>query len=308
MNSNKLVEIDILKSVGIFFVIYVHLPVFFSDIQTVPYAQSAIPLGLSCFFFTSSYTLSKYNNFSDDNKIETFLIKRAKRIYPLYWTAIISYIIIFGFLKIKADTNNLSTIGITDYIAIMMGAHELSLDFPPVPYLWYIGAILFFYVLYVLIIKYANSEFDILRNSLLIFLSMHLISFPSSIYMYYPVFIAGIFAGRARALSKFNPYTSKIPTEVTNVFSYIAYSSYAVYLFHGPILSIMETINSYFGLSGYIGLLYLLCVDVPIMFLGCYCIQQVADGKLDIKNLNSWKFGYVEYLSKSLSISEIWKK
>lgn len=242
MGSKRLIFIDVLKSIGIACIIFGHLPIYLrpnniwtmSDISNI-----GIPgFGLSCFFFASAYTLSKYDDFSTDTKIETFLWKRAKKIYPLYWFAIVVYIIVFGFMHIVHDLKNIQII---DYIFHFLGMQQIGVasiyTTQEIPYLWFIGVILFYYFLYVLIIKYATSNFEVLRNSLLIYIAMFLISFNDfRMYAYFPVFISGIFAGRTQVIDRFSTYTSKIPKLLASTFEYIAYSSYAVYLFHGPLL------------------------------------------------------------------------
>lgn len=289
--SKRLILIDVLKSIGIACIIFTHLPIYLrpnniwtmSDISNI-----GIPgFGLSCFFFASAYTLSKYDDFSTDKKVEAFLLKRAKKIYPLYWFAIVVYIIVFGFMHI---VHNLNNIQIIDYIFHFLGMQQIGVasiyTTQEIPYLWFIGVILFYYFLYVLIIKYATSSFEILRNSLLIYIAMFLVSFKDfRMYAYFPVFISGIFAGRAHVIDKFSSYTSKIPNRLASAFEYIAYSSYAVYLFHGPFLSIMESISHLVGLMGVVDVFCLVGVYIPIVFLICHYIQQVADGKSKVTHV-----------------------
>lgn len=288
MDTKRVILIDILKSIGIACIIFTHLPIYLrpNDIWTMSdISNIGIPgLGLSCFFFASAYTISKYDDFSTNEKIETFLWRRAKRIYPLYWFAIFVYIIVFGFMHITHDINHIQII---DYIFHFLGVQQIGVGSiyttQEIPYLWFVGVILFFYFLYIFIVKYATSNFEILRNSLLIYIAMFLVSFNDfRMYAYFPVFISGVFVGRTRVIDRFSTYTSKIPNRLASTFKYIAYSSYAVYLLHGPFLSLMESINHSFGLTGVADVLCLVGVYIPILFLICHYIQQIADGKLKI--------------------------
>lgn len=97
------------------------------DGSDIIYQQKITQIGLSCFFFASSYTLSKYNDFSNDERINSFLIKRAKRIYPLYWTAIITYIFVFAIFGIKTSVHKgITSSTITDYIANFIGIQQIG--------------------------------------------------------------------------------------------------------------------------------------------------------------------------------------
>lgn len=106
VESGRSVEIDILKTIGVISVIFVHLALFI-PFKAYWFNMYITQMGLSCFFFSSAYTLSKYNNFLTDEKMKSFLIKRAKRIYPLYWIAIFVYIIIYRIFHMPAMDSNI---------------------------------------------------------------------------------------------------------------------------------------------------------------------------------------------------------
>jgi peptidoglycan/LPS O-acetylase OafA/YrhL len=101
--------------------------------------------------------------------------------------------------------------------------------------------------------------------------------------MYFPVFILGVFLGRGQFLNKPARYTSKLPHLVASTFEYTAYSSYAVYLFHSPFLSLMGLVNARLGLTGVVDMAYMIGLYIPVLFLICYFIQKAADGNLKFK-------------------------
>ncbi|MDQ1276327.1 MAG: hypothetical protein QG610_1903 [Euryarchaeota archaeon] len=284
-DDKRILEIDVLKTLGIVCVILAHLYIYLETPIQWRHQTDIAELGLSCFFFSSAYTLSKYNDFSTDEKIKQFLITRAKRIYPLYWLAIVIDIIIFKFIYSK--DHDLGHMTVIDYIFHFLGIQQIGLvpayKTGIMPYLWFVGVILFYYVLYVLIIKYSKSDFEILRNSLLTYIAMFFFYFSVRIYMYFPIFILGVFLGRGQFLNKLARYTSKLPNLVASTFEYTAYSSYAVYLFHGPFLSLMGLVNARLGLTEVIDMAYMVGLYIPILFLICYCIQKAADGNLKFK-------------------------
>jgi peptidoglycan/LPS O-acetylase OafA/YrhL len=284
-DDKRIFEIDFLKTFGIVCVILAHLYIYLETPIQWWHQTDIAELGLSCFFFSSAYTLSKHNDFSTDEKIKQFLIKRAKRIYPLYWLAIVVDIIVFKLIYSK--NHDLSNLTVIDYIFHFLGIQQIGLvpayKTGIMPYLWFIGVILFYYVLYVLIIKYSKSDFEILRNSLLTYIAMFSFYFSERIYMYFPIFILGVFLGRCQFLDRLARYTSKLPDLVASTFEYTAYSSYAVYLFHGPFLSLMGLVNARLGLAGVVDMVCMVGFYIPALFLICYCIQKTADRNLIFK-------------------------
>ena len=201
IKSNKkwLVEIDVLKAAAIVLIVFSHLHFYlnFKDAVTAfdPYIAE---FGICLFIFTSGYTLYMNNhNIHTVSDIVTFYKKRVSRIIPLYWVAIIGFIIFFGALHFYAQDQANS-----DYSAAGIAINAFGLQAVlghELPTMWFIGVILIYYVIYPVIMYFSKNSKDILLVSLVVvpILVSLKFAFPSVhyyLYLYYLVFISGILA------------------------------------------------------------------------------------------------------------------
>ncbi|MHA2269768.1 MAG: acyltransferase family protein [Promethearchaeota archaeon] len=105
MSNQKLPEIDMLRIISILIVvILIHLPLsyaynFYLDLDQFGVFlvnNVGIFVSMGSFVFVSGFGLylnPKNRNLNSSNKILTFLKKRFLRIFPLYWIAIILFLI-----------------------------------------------------------------------------------------------------------------------------------------------------------------------------------------------------------------------
>lgn len=266
-NKEKLIEIDILKC-GILLIILCHLR-FFLSFQISHYPVEALAsTGLSMFVFASGYTIaSRYINLKTQEDIYQYFKKRVIRIYPIWWIGLFFWIIVFGILKINSDTytENFSVIGL---IYLFTGVHGFfkgdggHLE-------WFVGTILIYYVIYAIIAKYAHDDTDVFIIALGIYFicSAYRILDPR-FYIYYPVFLFGILAGKHHFFSLTNPYFLRIPMKFQGIIHYIAESSFPTYMIHAPILSLVEVFNIKLKVPGFIEICVVLVVIPLIIIIG----------------------------------------
>lgn len=157
-------------------------------------------LGNSTFFFISGYLIYLNNDkILSLGDIKKFYVKRFWRIYPLYWVAIIVFLISLLIL------NSLDSINISDLILTVLG---LQMVFYPKYVsnllLWFIGIIVVYYLIYpfLLYLQPKNSYwlffYAILAILPLIVLKIVFGLFGGGIFEYYFIFIIGILAARSK--------------------------------------------------------------------------------------------------------------
>lgn len=195
-------ELDLLKATAIILIVFCHLDNYISCYEIIKIFDGyAALIGLSFFFFTSGFLLSHNDSsINSKNDIKRYYKKKFVRIYPLYWTAVASLLIIFGYLQI--DPGNVDPYNFNLNILLI---HVLGLQgiFPNsnIQSMWFVGVIIVYYSLYPIIGYLSNTyseTFAISSIILLILALLHhflgLISINALIY--YPVFISGIFINK----------------------------------------------------------------------------------------------------------------
>lgn len=191
------VEIDIMKAAAIVLIVLSHLHYYlFSPDWLTAFDPYLGVFGVGMFIFASGYTL--YLNNHDIRTVRdvmAFYKKRVARIIPLYWIAILAFVVLFGYLHFYAmDQPN------PDYslkgIAINVLGLQAILGHEVVT-MWFIGVILLYYILYPIIIYFSKRPRDILLVSLLLIPPMLCLRLAFStvhfyLYLYYLVFVGGI--------------------------------------------------------------------------------------------------------------------
>lgn len=100
--DQRFLQFDILRSIAIIFIVLTHMHLFYNT----PLYNSNIFLslgdwGLFIFFFISGFLLTANNNLKSKDKVLTFLKKRIKRIYPLYFISILLTYVMFVIFDFK---------------------------------------------------------------------------------------------------------------------------------------------------------------------------------------------------------------
>ncbi|MHA2248184.1 MAG: acyltransferase family protein [Candidatus Hodarchaeales archaeon] len=204
LSREKLPEIDILRTISIMIVVLmIHIPNnyaynFYMDLDVFTgflLHTLGIPVAMGSFTFISGFGLYLQNsnrNINTSDKLITFLKKRFLRIFPLYWIALLIFLIIFN--------EYYSGLNILYLFAHFLGLQIIFAPIfsPPIWTLWFIGVIVIYYLIFI-ILSYLGSLKKIISGSLVIltfFLILHF-SFglvENRFFIYYPPFIIGIIA------------------------------------------------------------------------------------------------------------------
>jgi peptidoglycan/LPS O-acetylase OafA/YrhL len=195
-------EVDILKATAILLIVFCHIDNYVSCYDLIRLVDGyAALIGLSLFFFISGFLLSQTDSIITTIKdIKKFYIKKFIRIFPLYWIALASLIVIFGLLQINPGNVNPYNFHLDNLLLHFCGLQGF---FPNnnIQSMWFVGVIIIFYILYPIIMCLSKNTYDILIVSsiVLIFLTLlHIIFglFDINVLIYYPIFISGIFINR----------------------------------------------------------------------------------------------------------------
>lgn len=191
-------EIDILRSIACLMIVFMHLSEYVDVIYLIPFSGT---FGLGLFFFLSGFTIHLNNNIYNLTDSFRFLKKRIVRVYPLYWVALIVFLVFFQILKIKYVLN-LNSLGMLIHFIgaqIILSPEYVS----PVFTLWFISLILVYYSLYPIIILLSKNN-----RKKIVLISLVLLSFfialryffniiETRFFIYYGIFIGGIIASKS---------------------------------------------------------------------------------------------------------------
>lgn len=195
-------ELDILKATAILLIVFCHMDNYVSCYNLIRLVdQYAALIGLSLFFFISGFLLSQNNPvISSMRDIKTFYIKKFIRIFPLYWIALASLVIIFGLLKISpghVSPYNFSPFNLLLHFCGLQGIFPYN----SIQSMWFVGAIILFYLLYPIMVYLSKNNLEIFLVSSIILIMLGLIHYffgliEINVLTYYPIFIAGIFINK----------------------------------------------------------------------------------------------------------------
>lgn len=287
-NTKRLIEIDILKC-SILLILLCHLPFFvnfsfdnYPSLKAGFWAPTFAYIGLTMFIFASGYTLaSRYKSLETKEDITRYFKRRITRIYPIWWIGLLLEFVIFGIFHINPNpyTENFSSfMGLMYQLIGAHGFFKADVEVGGGHIDWFIGTILVYYIVYAIIAKYARDDIDIFIISLGIYIvcdMYHILDFR--FYLYYPVFLLGIFAGKYNLLNITHSYFIRIPHRVQGVIYYIAQSSYAVYVIHQPLLSVVKYLNNKFGITRPMEVFIVFIASLIVIMIG-YHIQKWVSG------------------------------
>lgn len=200
MADDRLPELDILRIVSILIVvILIHIPNNYAYPFYIELNQYTgfllhtlgIDIAMGSFVFLSGFSLylNKDNrNINSPNRLKNFLKKRFLRIFPLYWIALIVFLILIA----DPDMNFMFTLahvfGLQIIVAPMYGW--------PILTLWFIGIIVIYYLIFI-ILSFMGSLKKIIPSALVILfffviLNLYFGLVEYRFFLYYIIFIAGI--------------------------------------------------------------------------------------------------------------------
>lgn len=202
-------EIDILKATAILLIVFCHIDNYVScydDLIRLVDGYAAL-IGLSIFFFISglllSHTDSAINSIKD---IKNFYSKRFTRIFPLYWVALISLAIIFGWLQVDPGNVKPYDFSLSNLLIHFFGLQGVF-PYGNIQSMWFVGVIILFYLLYPFIAYFSKNLLRTFTISSIIFILLAILHhffglININALMYYPLFVSGIFIDRLIYSSK----------------------------------------------------------------------------------------------------------
>jgi len=191
-------EVDILKASAILLIVFGHIDNNLSNYDLVRLlgTYNAI-IGLSIFFFISGFLLSQTDSvITSIEAIKNFYMKKFIRIFPLYWVALLSLIIIFGLLQINpghVDPYNFSPGNVLIHFFGLQGIFPYT----SIQSMWFVGVIVLFYFLYPVIAYLSKNLFETIIVSSFFFILLVILHFFLGLIaiealVYFPLFISGI--------------------------------------------------------------------------------------------------------------------
>ncbi len=247
METKKLPELDILRIIAILIVVVlIHIP----NNYAYPFAMDYTPyqgfllhtlgihVAMGSLVFVSGFGLylnKNYRNINNTKKLFGFLKKRFLRIFPLYWIALILFIIFFGYW---------------DQGFFYIFAHILGIQMVVAPTyawaiwtLWFIGIIVIYYLIFIILSSTGSIKW-IIPTALIIlilFAIIHIYTglFEYRFFYYYLLFILGIISA--------NIYTS---SQYTRVKEYIQNKPKYLPLIIGFVTAVLSIVI-YLGLTQY---------------------------------------------------------
>ena len=232
--KNRVIEFDIVRALAIFLILFHHLPqhsfnfyVFhlnghLSDLTFIYWWESYFGLGL--FVFISAYILSQKNpSFKRWRDIKQFILERYIRIFPLYIIALVLFIALND--RIRHSLN------ICTFVLNLLGLQIIfgSNDCPPLLTLWFVGLILSYYYVFIILAKFGRSliRFFTLVFTILLFgwLLRHIIGVMDERFLFFfGIFVAGILGAKYKLIEKmkFRHVIFVSPLFVILVYFYVA--------------------------------------------------------------------------------------
>ncbi len=197
----RLVDLDLLRLLAIVLVVSrIAVEDSFDPPEGSPLAHALLVvgfLGVSTFFFISGYLLQRgYPSIATSADARLFFSRRAWRIFPLYWVALLVFLLLSR-LVIEPG----SEISVGALLAHVLGLQEVLYPaYIDLLLLWFIGAIVVFYLVYPLLVYRRPAVARLLVRALAIFLLMGVVKagtglFAGSLFEYFPVFVLGVAAG-----------------------------------------------------------------------------------------------------------------
>lgn len=201
-------EIEILKATAILLIIFCHIDNYVSCYDLIRLVDNyAALIGLSIFFFVSGFLLSHTDSTINSIKdIKYFYSKKFIRIFPLYWIALVSLVIIFGWLQVDPGNVKPYDFGLSNLLIHFFGLQGIF-PYGDIQSMWFVGAIILFYSLYPFIAYFSKNLLETFIISSTIFILLAILHnffglISTNALMYYPPFISGIFINQLIYSSK----------------------------------------------------------------------------------------------------------
>jgi len=200
----RLEDLDLLRLLAIVLVVArVVVEGYLAPPEGTPFAVALRLIGLlgaGLFFFISGYLLQRgYPSIETSSATHLFFNRRAWRIFPLYWVALLVAFLLSPLVEIPDISGQV--ISASDILVHVLG---LQMVFPmsanSVRALWFIGTIVIFYLWYPVLVYRRPSIGRLLLRALAVLLIMGIARaftglFAGEIFEYFPIFVLGVAAG-----------------------------------------------------------------------------------------------------------------
>ena len=233
--ENRVIEFDIVRALAIFLILFHHLTQHSFDFHVFHLKGHLLDLtfiywwesyfGLGLFVFISGYLLSKENpSFKRWRDIKQFILKRYIRIFPLYIIALVLFIALSGDIR--------SSLNICTFLLNLLGLQIIfaSKYCSPLLTLWFVGLILSYYYLFIILTKFGRGviRFITLVFAILLFgvLLRKIIGLMDQRFLFFfGIFVAGMLGGKYKLIEKmkFSHVTLTSPLFVILVYIYVAF-------------------------------------------------------------------------------------
>ncbi|MFW9822720.1 MAG: acyltransferase family protein [Candidatus Thorarchaeota archaeon] len=200
MSNQKLPEVDILRIISILIVVIaIHIPLSYAYNFYLDLDQFGVFLvnnvgifaAMGSFVFVSGFGLylnPNNRNLDSSKKVLAFLKKRFLRIFPLYWVAILLFLFFIGYLTMDPIYIISHFFGMQIIVAPYFG--------PPMLTLWFIGIIVIYYLIYVVLNLLRSIKWIIPTSIAILFFFVLLNGLfglvENRFFLYYSLFILGI--------------------------------------------------------------------------------------------------------------------
>lgn len=272
-------EVEVLKAIAIILVILSHLHIYAAyNKETLRLFNPYIAyFGVSIFFFLSGLTLYGSTGRIDTLKgVAAFYRRRALRIFPLYWVALVVFMLSFLFIPsfgiFFADAYY--DFSATSFIVHMAGLQSFWGRY--MGGMWFIGVILLYYLAYPIIVYFSKDTKELAGIGTVLLASFVLAYYPLNVLkdghvaLFLPVFLAGVIASKIDLFNDARYGRYMMLAAMTLAFSMLAHARLFpdnAFLFTGSPLSNIVMFGLYFIIS------VLLAVSFAVT--ACWCIKQL---------------------------------
>ena len=210
--KNRVIEFDIVRAFAILLILFRHLSQHSFNFYVFHLKGHLIDLtfiysgeyylGLGLFAFISGYLLSKENpSFEKWGDIKQFVLKRYIRIFPLYIVALLLFVAING--------RNWGSLSICSFVLNLLGLQIIfaSKYCHPFMTLWFVGLILSYYYLFIVLVKLGRAVLRFIALAFTIFLFSALLIklaglMDETFLMFFGIFVAGALGGRYKLIER----------------------------------------------------------------------------------------------------------
>ena len=218
MTNQKLPEIDMLRIISILIVVFlIHIPLSYAYYFYIDLNQFSVFLvnnvgiyvSMGSFVFVSGFGLYLNPNnrrINSVKKLTSFLKKRFIRVFPLYWIAIVLFLFFVGYSTTDPLYLLFHFLGMQMIVAPNFG--------PPMLTLWFIGIIVIYYLIYVVLNSLGSIKRIIPASIAIFFFFVLLKGFFGLVeyrfFYYYFIFITGIIAAHIYTSPLYNRFKERL--------------------------------------------------------------------------------------------------